>query len=214
MTKSINDIDVLYMDQMKIRGQPISNLLKYKSNEYIPHVRYSVGNKFDLVAFNRDFDKFNEKQIKHYKDVENQKLAQINAYYDYNNKPICKNNFLIIIIKKWLTELSNIASDLTYTKYDFNGFIKIFTKNNRLYYIGITFIIISLIYYILSIITNFFTNNNSNTSTNTTANTPTNTPTNTTMTADTIANKVVSAKEIINQVPFSIKSTKKVVGIN
>lgn len=169
MAKSIDDVYTLYQEQMAVRGQPITEILRYPNNNYIPHKRYSVGKKFDLVAFNRDFDEYTIKQTAHAKKLEKRKLAEINAYY-YANKPkkldmtLIKNMSISQILIRWLDVLRDILSDILKFNYSPLGFIKIFTQKDRLYYVGLTLVVIGLICYIINEfgLTNNITNNNIN----------------------------------------------------
>ena len=101
-------------------------------------------NDFDLKKFNNEFDKAISKK-------ENTKRI------DEKNYKIEKKKIYELSLKEILINLKNNIFDVFYEIFtlkfsSFDEFILIFTKNDRLFYIGTFLILCSIIFYILYII--------------------------------------------------------------
>lgn len=117
--------------------------------------KYMVGGKFDTVSFNKDFGIILKKQITTAEDIEKSNLNKYNEYYNemelenerkkkYENT--INNLSLLQILDKWNYNLKNIISDIITDDFSIN----IFLKDDRLIYIGMTFILIGMIGYIIN----------------------------------------------------------------
>lgn len=104
-------------------------------------------NKFDLRQFNKEFIKKREKTKKDNKIRSQKKLDLLTQESNIENEKIQNQSIIQLVIgikNTWFDILDDMLG----------GKIKLttFTKNNRLFYIGLTVIIIVLIFYII----NFF----------------------------------------------------------
>jgi hypothetical protein len=117
-------------------------------NNNNPTSEFSTDGKFDINKFNTSFDKSKEDNKLTNKENDAEILQKLNSFTD--SKPLYKNTISEIIIgikNTWFY----LLDDLLEQKFTFDTF----TKENRLFYIGITLVCISIILYFY----NFFTSN-------------------------------------------------------
>ncbi len=117
-------------------------------NNNNPTSEFSTDDKFDINKFNTSFDKSKEDNKLTNKENDAEILQKLNSFTD--SKPLYKNTISEIIIgikNTWFY----LLDDLLEQKFTFDTF----TKENRLFYIGITLMCISIILYFY----NFFTSN-------------------------------------------------------
>ena len=115
--------------------------------------KYSQSGKFNEALFNTDFQEKITEQIKYAETIETQKLNEINNYYIYelkekekiSNDEITISKFLV----NWNDNIRNIIVDIMLFNYNFSEFIQIFTKDNRIFYVGLTVVTIFTIYYFI-----------------------------------------------------------------
>jgi hypothetical protein len=96
---------------------------------------------FDVGQFNKRFDSMIRREKIIDKNIDANKLNKLNDII--KQKPIYENS-LMEIIYNTKTELFYILDDLLQQNISWN----ILTKNNRLFYIGITLIIFSVLFFI------------------------------------------------------------------
>lgn len=99
---------------------------------------YHSDNRFDLDAFNKNFNTMKEEVKRYYKRKDENKLNEMN---ETRIKNITITQFIYNLVNTWLVILKQI------NELDFNDIIK---DNNRMFYIGSTFIIVSLILFIMN----------------------------------------------------------------
>ena len=136
------------MDKTKIT---IQDTITNKNNKQ--DNKYTQGGKFNAALFNDDFIIRNDEQIKYATQLEEQKLNEINQYYIYElkkekelqKKELTMSDFLVT----WINNIRDIIVDILKFNYDLSGFLQIFVKDNRLFYLGITIITVFLIYYFI-----------------------------------------------------------------
>ena len=107
---------------------------------------FTTGGKFDINKFNNSFETTKEQKKLINKEHDNELLQKLNNNVD--NKPLYKNTMSEIIIgikNSWFY----LLDDLIEQKFS----IDTFTKDNRLFYIGITLIIIAIILYFYNVFT-------------------------------------------------------------
>jgi hypothetical protein len=125
------DIDV---DQ----GLPRGDLARLPNGKYI--YRFSNG-KFDVDQFNREFEQYTQKRKDEMDEQIQKKLAALNA----PEPPIPAYNLSIgQIVINMKDALFNTLDDLLQFKFKRETFI----KNDRLFYLGLTFIILASLIYI------------------------------------------------------------------
>lgn len=110
-----------------------------------PTSEFSTDGKFDINKFNSNFDKEKDELKLKNKERDAEILQNLNSYTEF--KPIYKNTISEIIIgikNTWFYLLDDLLEQ--------NFSLDIFTKENRLFYIGITLVCISVILYLY----NFF----------------------------------------------------------
>lgn len=105
---------------------------------------YYSNNEFDINKFNKTFDEIQRNKINEENDEEELKLL---------NKEINKKNVgdmrLGSIFSNMKDEVFGTIYDMLSFNYE-NSYSEIFTKNNRLFYIGIFLILICIILYLIS----------------------------------------------------------------
>lgn len=112
------------MDDKKINSE-----YKHYMNEiHIPEKKYSIGKKFDAVAFNKDFDTITKQQEEDYHRIEKQKIDAINQ--SYQEPPHTKS--IIEILHDYPNKMKNIIHSKT-------------ISNDDYLHIGITFVAIGII---------------------------------------------------------------------
>ena len=111
------------------------------------------------ALFNLNFIKIIKEQSILAEEIEKKKLKEINDYYINQETTeetteetnfILKNIKLIDICVNWIKSLKDIYVDLSKLNYTFYDFINIFTKEDRLIYLGLTLITIGLICYLVN----------------------------------------------------------------
>ena len=125
------------------------NNTKMNNNNSFVNKAYSYG-KFDINEFNKEFDE--EMYIldkKNKKNIENEE----SKIKEKKKIPLTKLS-IGQIIRNIQKTLSDILNDLVNTRFKgIHGFLHVFTKNNRLYYLGILLIIISFLFFLFTLIT-------------------------------------------------------------
>lgn len=132
------DIDIDLAD-------PNNTLKKLDDGKYIYK---SDDEEFDLDKFNLYFDQYIDKRKKEMKKSMFLNLSRLNA--QVNEIPIYKESLGQILINTKDT-LFNILDDML----QFNFKKDVFTKNNRLFYLGILFLILAIVIYSLHIIATY-----------------------------------------------------------
>jgi hypothetical protein len=102
--------------------------------------------KFDLAAFNKGFDKYAEQEKERIKKLEEERLKLLNAAP--KEKEIYELSIYEILVgvkNSWF----GVLDDLLEQRFSWT----IITKNNRMFFIGLTFIIITILLYIYSVLT-------------------------------------------------------------
>jgi hypothetical protein len=109
---------------------------------------YSEG-EFDPTKFNKLYNKEINKIDKRYKDKEEEKLDKLEI--KVKEKKIYQLNIAEIIIntKNTFFDIMNEILKLQFN--NFKTFIGIFTKNNRVFYIGILLLLFSFLFFLLSL---------------------------------------------------------------
>jgi len=124
------DINV---DQAKPRG----DLERLESGKYI----YKLENdKFDIDKFNRDFDQYKDQRKKEMEETLQGKLDELNKPKEQIPAYNLSMGQIVINIKD---TLFNILDDMLH----FNFTWDIILKENRLFYLGLTFIFIACVVY-------------------------------------------------------------------
>ncbi len=114
----------------------------------------TTNNDFNPAKFNKAFDEDKAKKKIEIEKTEKERLAKLNK--PDVNKPLYQLSVGEIIIGVKNT-FFDIIDDLFLGKYD----LQIFTKDNRLFFIGITCLLFSVILYLYDYFTNTKTRNNS-----------------------------------------------------
>lgn len=99
------------------------------------------GGKFNVGEFNKVFEENIAKQTALDEEMDKTKLALLNK--TVHEKPLYENNMYDIAVgikNSWF----GLTTDIMSNQYD----TPIFTKQNRMFYIGITFILISIILFL------------------------------------------------------------------
>lgn len=118
--------------------------------------KYMTGNNFNVHLFNADFKKVQAEALAESEQLEQKKLNEINDYYIKKDQkkniksddPI--NMTISEILIKWLDTIEEIIIEISRLNYSITGFINIFTKKDRLFYIGITLIVFGMIGYLIN----------------------------------------------------------------
>ena len=111
---------------------------------------YYDNNEFDINEFNKNFEKIQQDKKKE-KELENEKYIK-SLESEVEDKKIMDLNIIEIF-----TNTKNEILDLIYEIISFNystlqEFINLFTKNNRLFYVGLFLLLLSGVLYIISFI--------------------------------------------------------------
>ena len=112
---------------------------------------YYDNNNFDLAQFNNRFEQMQNDK----KEQENLKKNQyLNSLEEVEVK---QKKIHELTIKEILVITKNEVLDLTYEiiSFDYDGFDEffgLFTKNNRLFYVGIFLLLVSLVLYLISFV--------------------------------------------------------------
>jgi len=119
------------------------------NNNSFVNKAYNYG-KFDINEFNKEYDEEMYIEDKKYKKSIKNEESKIK----HKNKiPLTKLS-VAQIFKNIQKTLSGILNDLVNMRFKgVNGFIDIFKKNDRLYYLGILLIIISFLFFLFTLIT-------------------------------------------------------------
>lgn len=152
----------------------INNVIPLDSPKNDPS-KYTNSGAFNSALFNKDFEIINEEQNEIAQNIENNKLMELNnsVNNNVNNRLSDKslvNMSLNEILIEWYNSFNGIFNDFIYTINIFNyntsntvgllnnnqledknleQYKQIITKNNRLFYIGLTILIIGICGYIL-----------------------------------------------------------------
>ena len=119
---------------------------------------YYDNNEFDINEFNKNFEMMQEEKKKK-KELENEEYLKKLESTQEEDKKIMDLNIIEIF-----TNTKNEILDLVYEIISFDyetlqDFITLFTKNNRLFYVGLFLLLVSGVLYIISFI--FFYPSNS-----------------------------------------------------
>lgn len=123
-------------------------------------IRDQDRNRFNLQEFNRDFERNIDLTRQSNIELENQRLNQLNTQgLQMNQKPYDKSisQMLIGIKDTWFDIIDDLLSDKFYTE--------TFTKNNRLFYIGLTIVLLVIFIYLCYMLldtSNNYDNSNGN----------------------------------------------------
>lgn len=120
-------------------------LLDFQYPQLVNLDRQIATKRFDLVEFNKKFEAQKEAVKQQNLEINQQKLMELNEQ-EALKKPyeLTFAEMLIGIKDTWF----EIIDDLLQQKF----YMETFTKNNRLFYIGLTFIIIVILVYLYDII--------------------------------------------------------------
>ena len=122
---------------------PRDDLFRDSSGKY----RYRIeGDRFEIDRFNRDFDQYKERRKQEMRKRMDQRLSELNK--PAKEVPIYKKPVGEIMIKTKDT-LFNILDDLLRFRFE----LETFTKNSRMFYIGILILFIALMVFIYTIFT-------------------------------------------------------------
>ena len=109
---------------------------------------YSEG-EFDIKKFNKEYDVEMKKLEKSYKEKQEQLLDEYDEQIIKKNIHNLTLGDVIINMKKIIY---NIIIEITTLDFNgFDGFVKIFTKENRMFYFGVFLLIVSFLFFLLSI---------------------------------------------------------------
>jgi hypothetical protein len=117
--------------------------------------KYNTDGKFDVQKFNKAFEQNKEQSLEKMKKIDDIKLNELNNMIKY--VPIYnKSSYEILVGIKdtWFDILDELL--------EFNFSMSIFTKNDRLFYIGLTIIIIVMMVYLYNSIITFDDNKDTN----------------------------------------------------
>jgi hypothetical protein len=124
---------------------------RYESKTYNPFDFYTSSAQFNLSNINQHYREEQLKRLQFYRDKERQRMQ------DLNDSIQTTPSLTSLTLGQHLTNLKNtffgIGHDLTKEGFKTN----VFTKDNRLFYLGIFLLLIYLLYLILS---NIFANAN------------------------------------------------------
>jgi hypothetical protein len=116
--------------------------------------KYEQNGKFNTTIFNSDFDTKIKNDIMLAQNIEAQKLNEINQYYiKYNenkNKDEKQKNYVSEFFASLTDKNRDLFIDIFKFNYDFNGFLHILTKENRLFYLGMLILIIGIVGYVIN----------------------------------------------------------------
>jgi len=109
--------------------------------------------EFDIKKFNEEYNKKEKQREEEQKKKDEEKLKQMNKEkIEYKNLYELSIGEILIGFKN---EMFGIITDLLFFRYkSFDGFIEVFTKNNRLFYIGLLILFSVLIIYLTTSFTN------------------------------------------------------------
>ena len=107
-----------------------------------------MSKEFNVLKFNEDYEKMKKQKILDRKMKERNKLKKLNK--TLVDKKLHDMSILEILIE-FKNNIFGILDDLINFNFnDFNSFLNIFSKNNRLFFIGLMIIFITGIIYIFS----------------------------------------------------------------
>ena len=127
--------------------------------------KYMIGGQFDTATFNTDFIKVIDQQEILAEKIERDKLKQINDYYikrdkyKFDQKNDLSELSISDILFNWQNNIKNIIIEIFQFNYTIEDFFYIFTKENRMFYIGLTFIFVGLVGYFIN---NYILNDKNN----------------------------------------------------
>lgn len=116
---------------------------EYENKTYNPIDFYTSSGEFNLSLFNRTYREEQLKRIQFFRDQELKRLRQEDA--DTKSKP----NLLDLTLKQHLTNFKDTFFGIWHDLQTQPLTTKIFTKNNRLFYIGVLLVLIFIIYLVL-----------------------------------------------------------------
>jgi len=119
---------------------------------------YYDNNEFDINNFNMKFEKLQEEKKKK-KELESEEYLKKLESNGEQDKKIMDLNILEIFINTKNEILDLVYEIISFDYETLQDFIKLFTKNNRLFYVGLFLLLVSAVLYIISFI--FFYPSNS-----------------------------------------------------
>lgn len=124
---------------------PKNDLKKTEDGKYLYRIE---GDRFEIDRFNRDFDQYKERRKKAMEKKMGERLAELNKP---DREAAVYNQPIGTIMIKTKDALFGILDDLL----QFNFSKEVIIKENRLFFIGITILIVSFILYFYDILTGF-----------------------------------------------------------
>lgn len=112
---------------------------------------YYDSNEFDIGKFNSGFEKMQEDKKKQKKIDEENYLKSLETQEESTNK--ITDLTISDILQNTKNEILDLIYEIISFDYDsFQEFLNLFTKENRLFYIGIFLLILSVLLYVISYI--------------------------------------------------------------
>lgn len=114
----------------------------YENKTYNPMDFYTSSGEYNLANFNKRYREEQLKRIQYFRDKELQRMEKEEAA-----KP---NTVMNLSIRQQLIQMKNTFFDIWSDLQNKPITMKIFTEDDRMYYIGLFFVIVFIIYLILS----------------------------------------------------------------
>jgi hypothetical protein len=127
------------MDINVDQGVPRGDLVRFDSGKYM--YRFPNGN-LDIDRFTRDFDQYKEKR----KSVMNEEINTFNSSQEPNTPPYKLPIGVIAINTK--NAIIGLFNDFSNSNFGSN----VFTKNYRLFYLGLALIIFGVLFFLLTLL--------------------------------------------------------------
>jgi len=128
------------MDIDKDLAEPDDTLRRFYDGAYLYR---SNSNDFDINKFDRFYEQYREKRKREMKKKMIKKLAELNIPEE---KIPIYNESIGSILTNMKDSLFQLMDDILQHKFTINTF----TKNNRLFYLGLIFVIVACIMYLYS----------------------------------------------------------------
>jgi len=143
------------MDINKDQATPSGDMIKFDDGKYF--TKDPISQKFDVDKFNLYFDQYKERRKKEMKDKLNRQLEELNKPQE--KTPIYLKSIPAILVDTKDT-MFDMFDDVLVLKLD----KETFTKNNRLFYIGVVFLIVVTILYLYYVLSGWVTDSDNNSS--------------------------------------------------